>query len=282
MAVPNVPPPFPVVNIAPAPVAMPIEAVQPVEPTPITDVPPPVQHPLPQKPTFQENRSESLPMHQPTPRKAVSVETIESPNNAINLPQPYQQAFHQQVPPQMSNGYMQDVHNRNPSYAGRVSTGTPLSQIPERAIHAAPFQPTAFVPQGFYGQQYPVMPAQPGYFYPQPYTAPVAPSATAPSFVPAAQQPQQANYAQAAAGQTAPGGAGPEAAAGQSMVPHEVNGMVYYYDPSQMPPVADYTTYTPQAGYSQDVNGGMPGMIPQGSDGYYYQQAAPAMVYYPQ
>jgi hypothetical protein len=263
----------------PAPIAvLPYDGSQTVEPTPITDVPAPAQHPLPQKPTFQENRSETLTMHQPTPRKTVSVETIESPSGAMNVPPPYQQAFHQQVPPQMSSGFVHDVHSRNASYAGPVSTGTPLSQIPERAIHAAPFQPTAFVQPGYYGQQYGAMPAQAGYYYPPAYGGAVAPSATAPTFVPAAQQPQPAPYPQAAPGEAAPTSSSAPAP-NQGLVAQEHNGMVYYYNPSQLPTVPDYAAYAPPPGYVQGVIGGMVAPTP---DGYYYQQAAPGMVYYPQ
>ena len=99
------------------------------------------------------------------------MENIESPTLLMHPPQSYQQAFHQQVPLQVTNGLAHESHNRNPSYPAQMSTGTPLSGIPERAIHAAPFQPAGYTQQGYYGAPYPMMPAQQGFFYPPSRTA---------------------------------------------------------------------------------------------------------------
>ena len=93
-------------------------------------------YPLPQKPTFRENRPNSVPMQHPRPQKAVSVDNIESPAAMqFNPPQQYQQLFQHQVPTQANgHAYGQETqmhpHSRNASYQG--STGTPLSQIPDR------------------------------------------------------------------------------------------------------------------------------------------------------
>lgn len=244
----------------------------------INSLPPPQTHPLPQKPAFQENRLNAIPIHQPRPQKAVSVENIESPTMQINPPQQYQQAFHQQVPVQVSNGFSQDTHNRNPSYPSQHSTGTPLSQIPERAIHAAPFQPTAYAQPGFYGQPYQMMPPQQGYYYPPTYGGNMAPSATAPAFVPGAQQPQAADYNQGGQGEAAMAqhnnSQGPAA---QNMVVQEANGMVYYYDASQVPANPAYP-----APYSAPQNFA-PGMgVAPSPDGFYYPPPAPGVMYYPQ
>ncbi|OBT53464.1 hypothetical protein VE04_06242, partial [Pseudogymnoascus sp. 24MN13] len=152
-------------------------------------------YPLPQKPTFRENRPNSVPMQHPRPQKTVSVDNIESPAALqFNPPQQYQQLFQHQVPTQANgHAYAQEAqihpHSRNASYQG--STGTPLSQIPERAIHAQPFQPNTYQQQqGFYPPQYQVMPQQQGYYYPQQYNTGM--SAQAPNFAPSAVAQQQA------------------------------------------------------------------------------------------
>jgi hypothetical protein len=257
----------------------------PVLETSINDLPAPQTHPLPLKPTFQENRPSSIPMHQPRPQKTVSVADIESPTLSQHS-QAYHQAFHQQVPVQVSNGYPPETHTRQPSYPSQHSTGTPLSQIPERAIHAAPFQPNAYPPQGYYSHQpYQVMQPQPGFYYPTAYAGGnVAPSATAPAFVPQSQHshqqagfnPQAQAEAQAAQQNGQAGGPAP------NLVAQEVNGMVYYYDASQIP-VNQFPTYSAPQGFMPGVvgMGGMNGVTPS-PDGFYYQQAAPGMVYYSQ
>ncbi|UKZ77870.1 hypothetical protein TrVFT333_005596 [Trichoderma virens FT-333] len=192
----------PVVRLPPAPqtfnmppAGVEVPAVQP-EPmlmagqeASIVNMPPPQTHPLPQKPNFQENFPASIPMHQPRPQKNISVAGIESPTMAQNAPV-FQQAFHQQMPVQMANGF-QDSHARRPSYSTHVSTGTPLSQIPERAIHAAPFQPNTYGQTAYYGgQPYQPQPQpQQGYYYPHGYSGPSMPASavTAPPFIPQGQ-----------------------------------------------------------------------------------------------
>ncbi|KAI1418628.1 CASC3/Barentsz eIF4AIII binding-domain-containing protein [Hypoxylon sp. FL1857] len=241
-------------------------AVQPAT----NDLPAPQMQPTAQKPMFQENRPVPLPMHQPRPQKAVSVAGIESPEMLQNPPQPYQQAFHQQVPVQVSTSLGQESHVRHPSYPSQHSTGTPLSQIPERAIHAAPFQPNQFSQPSYY-QPYQMMQPQQGYYYPSaPY-----PSANAPAFIPGAQQAQsQGETPSQPNGQNTPN---------SNLVAQEVNGMVYYYDASQLPPMAAYTPYPPPQGYPMPGGVvGMNGMVTPSPDGYYYPPSAPGVVYYPQ
>lgn len=262
---------------------------RPVGESLISNFPPPQTHPLPQKPTFQENRPNAIPMHQPRPQKAVSVADIESPTMSQHpqqqqpqpqqLPQPYQQAFHQQVPVQMVNGGPPDSHTRNPSFQSQHSIGTPLSQIPERAIHAAPFQPTAYPQQPFYNQPYPVMQPQPGYYYPpQPYNMPPQ-SAAMSTFVPGSQQPQPTGYPPQIPQESQ---AGQASIPGQGPIAREMNGMVYYYDPSQLQAVQAYQSYPDPQGYVPGAVG-MDGMVNPNPEGYYpYPQGAPGMVYYPQ
>lgn len=255
---------------------------QPLSQAPVLeDVPRPQTYPLPQKPTYRENRPNVIPMHQPRPQKAVSISDIESPASLSFNPPPqqYQQPFHQQVPPQVNgNGYSDSMlHSRNPSYPNQ-STGTPLSQIPERAIHAQPFLPNPYQqqqPQGYYAQaqQYQAMPQPQGYYYPQSFPS-MGPGNAAPSFIPAPPQPPQQQYAQH-----------PDPQA-QNFVSQEVNGMVYYYDPAQIPAVATFPAYqqAPPSYPMQQVGVGMGmgGMMTPSPDGFYYPQASQGAVYYQQ
>lgn len=245
--------------------------------TPADEQQRPLTYPLPQKPTFRENRPNPIPMHQPRPQKAVSVADIESPASlSYNPPQP-QQPFHQQVPMQVNgNGYGNEsmLHSRNTSYPSQPSAGTPLSQIPETAIHALPFQPNQYQqPQAFYPQPYQV---PQGYYYPQPYNPAMAPPTTSAPFVPT--QAQQQPYAQTSQQQESS-----SQPAASNLVAQEVNGMVYYYDASQIPAVAPYSGYPPPQPYPvQQVGGvmGMGGMMTPSPDGFYYPQPPQGVVYY--
>ncbi|KFG86771.1 extensin [Metarhizium anisopliae] len=252
----------------------------------INELPPPQTHPLPQKPTVQENRPNSIPMHQPRPQKNISVADIESPTMTQGVgSQAFQGAFHQQVPVQVANGYGQEAHTRRPSYPSQQSTGTPLSHIPERAIHAAPFQPNTYGQPQYYGQQVYQTQQQQGYFYAPGYSGPnMAPTAPAPGFVPAAQpgnvpggfpppgQPDQGSASH---------GHGPNPSISSNTVAQEMNGMVYYYDANQIASVNPYSTYSAPQGYQPSVMG-MGGMVTPSPDGFYYPQHASGMVYYPQ
>ncbi|KAK2609273.1 hypothetical protein QQS21_002208 [Conoideocrella luteorostrata] len=276
----HIPMPVPVFGT----VSQPERPAAAVEPS-INELPQPQTYPLPQKPVVQENRPNSIPMHQPRPQKNISVADIESPTMAQGAgPQTFQQApFHQQVPPHVANGYGQDSHSRRPSY--HQSTGTPLSHIPERAIHAAPFQPNSYGQSPYYNQQaYPAQP-QHGYYYPPGYSGPnMVPSAPAPTYVPSGQpasvpgnfgpssQPEQAPSAQ---------GHGHNPSTGSNLVAQEVNGMVYYYDASQIAPANSYPPYSAPQSFQPSVMG-MGGMVTPSPDGFYYPQHAPGMVYYPQ
>ncbi|KAH0542041.1 hypothetical protein FGG08_003505 [Glutinoglossum americanum] len=249
-------------------------------------------YPPPQKPTYRENRPVPIPMHQPRPQKAVSVADIESPaTHSLPIPQQKQQPFHQQVPSQPNgHAYPQDPtvynpHSRQPSYPGHASTGTPLSHIPESAIHARPFQPVPYQHQQFYPQ--PAILPQAAYYYqipdprPPPYSAAIASTAvSAPVFVPS---PQQNTYLV-----PVPTVSGPPATqpTGQgNTVAQESNGMVYYYDSSQFYtgaagayPPAGYALPPPQPGGVV----GMGGMMTPSPDVYYYPQPGQGGAYYGQ
>ncbi|KAI1823419.1 hypothetical protein F4861DRAFT_531628 [Xylaria intraflava] len=239
-----------------APVVMPLATSQPLNERPQSQA-----HPLPPKPPSLENRDTSI-MHQPHPQKTVSVANIESPENS------YHQAFHQQVPVQVSNGLTHNAHARHPSYPSQHSTGTPLSQIPERAIHAAPFQPSPFSQQSYY-PSYQVMAPQQDYYYSSvPYPGSMDPNANA--FVaesqPAQQPPSEVRSPQSA-GQNAHN---------HNLVAQEVNGMVYYYDASQL---ASMTPYPYPASQYPMANVAMNGMVTPNPDTFYYPTPG---VYYPQ
>ena len=232
---------------------------QPDDVNTIVNLPPPQLYSLPQNPLSRENRPMALPMHQPRPQKTVSVADIESPATLNFHPpqQQLQQPFHQQVPLQ-ANGqvYPSDSmlypHSRHPSHPSQASGGTPLSQIPERAIHAPPFQPYPYQqPAPFFPQQYP----PPVYYYPPPVPT-MPPSITAPTFIPGQQYPYVVS--------SAPIPTPPEIRSQSGTVAHESNGMVYYYDSSQLAANVEAPAPFPPPGYDQ-------------SSGYIYPQAT---VYY--
>lgn len=230
-----------------------------------------VSYPLPQTPAIEHYR-ETTTMHQPRPQKTISVSGIESPATmALHAPQQQQnqQPFENQLPHHIAEGSQSapSVDGAGPPsfypYQGQFPTGTPLSNIPERAIHAQPFEPPG-QPYGhaFYGQQY----AQPNYYYPPampvyaaPQTSYAVPSANPiPAVSPAAQ-------GQAPAGTVA----------------HESNGMVFYLDASQVsqPQYAGQEQYQPQESYLQAQSYAVPGMggmmTPSPEGGYYYPPVAP-------
>lgn len=188
----------------------------------------------------KEQVSDVLTMHQPQPQKAVSVADIESPARFHFHPpaQQQEQPFHQQMPVAASsqmyadNGSGHNGHVRRTSHLSRPS-GSPLSQIPERAIYAQPFQPIAvpgpaagYIPPAYATGTvfYPALQGEiPGYgigmgsHMPSIYLPGVHPP---PYMVPAATLP-----AAAPADGNTPSGT----------VAHESNGMVFYYNSSQFP-----------------------------------------------
>lgn len=234
----------------------------------------------------QENGPDTLTMHQPRPQKTVSVADIESPARfSFNPPQQQQeQPFHQQVPVSVNQQvYVEDnsgyaPHVRRMSHVSRPS-GTPLSQIPERAIYAPPFQPVPLPPQP---QGYFPSPYAPGsVFYPtmQGDLVSYGPSLgplMAPTFVTSAHPPP---YMVPAV--TVPAPAPGEGNASASTVAHESNGMVYYYDPLQLPPSSGASYTASFAGAPVGGVVGMGGMMtppnhffyPPNNNGVYY--AAP-------
>ena len=272
--------PAPVVRLPPAAEQMQASGLQPtatMNTAATVNLPQPSTYSLPQKPTFRENRPAALPMHHPKPERTLQVADIDSPATLeFNPPQQQQQLpFHQQVPTQITGQtYPQEVqypHSRHPSHPSQASGGTPLPQIPERAIHAQPFQPYAFQQApGFYPPHY----LPPVYFYPPPDQAGGASSAAAPAFVPG----QPYHYAiPLTSVPPPPPPAEPTTQAGT--VAHESNGMVYYYDSAQLPAPAETTPHYPQAGYAVPPPGGVIGMGGMMTPPIFY---APPPGYYPQ
>ncbi|ATY66338.1 CASC3 Barentsz domain-containing [Cordyceps militaris] len=248
------------------PMNMPVAAPMPM---PMQEMPPPSR----MDGSSMDASVATLPMHQPRPQKNISVAHIESPSMPQSGP-PFQQAFHQQVPMQVGGGYQPDSHSRRPSYSQRVS-GTPLSHIPERPVHAAPYSGNAYPQQGYYqGHPQPVQTTQQGGYaggsmngqasgYPS-----NAPSPMAGNYAMQGQMEQQAGQVGASSGSN-------------NLVAQEVNGMVYYFDPSQMQPPTTYPPY-PSAQTYPTSSMGMHGMMTPSPDTFYYPQTAPGMVYFPQ
>lgn len=239
-------------------------------------------YPLPQKPTFRENRPSSIPMQHPRPQKSVSVADIESPATlSFNPPQQQQQPFSQQLPAQINgNGYAHDSnpHSRTASYPSHHA-GTPLSNIPERAIHAQPFQPNPYQQQAYYPQQYTMVTAQPGYYYPQTYVPQQGMTGQSPAFYPG----QQMGYQQPT---SVPQEVTSQQEGPTGIVSQVVNGMTFYYDAAQIPAVAAVPSYQQAQPYPMQQFGGvvgMGGMMTPSPDGFYVPQQQPqGAVYYPQ
>ncbi|KAI9376485.1 CASC3/Barentsz eIF4AIII binding-domain-containing protein [Aspergillus egyptiacus] len=226
---------------------------------------PPTQ-PQSQQPVWRESRPAPIPMHQPRPQKAVSLADIETPASFPFNPPPAQQdqAFQHQIPmPGSGPPYGSDTSNTYPPSAHTAAT--PLSQIPERAVHAPPFQAYGYQqPQPFYAPPYPSGPV----YYPVsgteygPYNNPGAGPGV--PFTPG----QNVPYMGPAAAHTS---AEPTPQTGT--VAHEAGGTVYYYDASQIYPGPNFGVPSVPAGGAV----GMGGMMTPGTT-YYYPQ--PQGVYY--
>lgn len=196
-------------------------------------------------PAYRESRPAPIPMHQPRPQKTVSVADIESPAAfpfTFNPPQPqHEQPFHHQVP--------LPAHGP-PSQP----SATPLSQIPERAIHAPPFQPYNYHQPSFYPPSYP----SGGMYYPPSgpdytgYNGPIGPGASVPNF------PGQQVMPYLAGEQPPPPGT----------VAHESGGTVYFYDANHI-----YGGPAPPGSGPGGVVGMGGMMTPPGTTFYYPQQS---------
>ncbi|XWW95861.1 hypothetical protein V2A60_003829 [Cordyceps javanica] len=270
-------PPMPMSMHVPiaVPAAMSVPAAMPVAISmPMQEIPPPSRV----DGSSMDASVPALPMHQPRPQKNISVAHIETPSTPHGGP-PFQQAFHQQVPVQVSGGYPPDGHSRKPSHSQHVS-GTPLSHIPERPAHAVPFNGNAYPQQGYYqGPPQPVQPSHQGYYYQGGYAG-GGMNGQASGYPSNAPSPMTGNYAMQ--GQMEQQASQPGGTAGSNnLVAQEVNGMVYYFDPSQMQPPTTFPPYPPAQTYPTSSMG-MHGMMTPSPDTFYYPHPASGMVYYPQ
>lgn len=230
-------------------------------------------YPLPQTPAV-EHWAEPGTMHQPRPQKTISVTGIESPAGmSLHAPQQQdQQPFHNQLPLHIAENQAgqqvggtvdappQPPHSQQYMYHGGLTIGTPLSNIPERAIHAQPFEPGP----AMYSQ----FPAS-AYYYP----------GQAPQYasVPGYGAPLHAGFGVAESMNA--GGMGHPVDMNQAqfpMVAYETNGMVYYQDASQVP------QYPQQDGFYPAGAGGGEMMAPTPEGAYYYPQVPSGPVYYSQ
>lgn len=256
--------------------------------------------PLPQKPTFQGTPTTTV--HQPRPQKAISVTGIESPavlQQAPSEPQPFQN----QLPAHMNEQtvYVQHPQQPPPPYFSpqeqyqyphhHPQVGTPLSGIPEQAMHAPPFQPPGYGPPPYYAAYPPQQsmyysplvpngyPSMPMYMAPPPqgYMVPQAPSMPPQAPPPLQETPSQQSEEQQLESQPPSG-----------MVAHESNGMVFYVPASEAQQAEQY-----QPAESFVPSYAMPGLAPptpapEDTTAYYYSQMPHAgmqevgsAVYYP-
>ncbi|KAK0886934.1 hypothetical protein LTR02_017688 [Friedmanniomyces endolithicus] len=134
-------------------------------------------YPLPQQPTYQGTPTST--MHQPRPQKTISVTGIESPAALLQQVPSNEapvQPFASQLPAHMAQASAYALQQQQPYYSPRQQyaypvhpqAGTPLSGIPEQAMHAQFFQP-----QMPYGQPAPYYapyppPQQQQYYYSPP------------------------------------------------------------------------------------------------------------------
>ena len=258
----RLPPARPPGGFPPIPAGAPVPSVIPPSMPHHHHHPPP---PQPQHPAYRESRPAPIPMHQPRPQKTVSVADIETPAAyAFNPPQPQQeQPFHHQVPiPAGGAAYPPDASGHPP-----LSAQTPLSHIPERAIHAQPFQPYDYSQQqAFYPPSYApgnmYYPAS-GTEFPPPYSVSTGPGPSVAPFPPPSGQ--QMPYMM-----PAPPTSTAEQSSQAGTVAHEAGGTVYFYDASQMYQ-NPYPAPVPPGPGGVVGMGGM--MTPPGAT-YYYPQPA--------
>ncbi|KAI5811614.1 CASC3/Barentsz eIF4AIII binding-domain-containing protein [Peziza echinospora] len=242
------------------------------------------QYPMHVPPLHDARGTPIIPMYQPRPQKTVSVADIESPAS-MHYPVPYHPAYIEGTSTPISypnhNVY---GHSRQPSYQSQPS-GTPLSHIPERAVHAQPFHP-AYVQQAtpyYYASPQPQTHAHPilhphahqqMYTHqPPPYTAsPQYASSPLPHGTPTVYHsiPVPPPPPQTLPPQTLPG----------ATIAQESNGTVYFYDQSTYYAAYAAATYPTMAPLTPAPEPGMG--VSAGGMMYYYppEMHAGGTVYY--
>lgn len=259
--------------------------------------------PLPQQPTFQGTPTTT--MYQPRPQKAISVTGIESPAVLQQAPVPAEmQPFQNQLPAHMHEQApvfnqaqpLQAYFSPRQQYAypqHQPPNGTPLSGIPEQAIHAASFQPPV-MPYGGQGYYPPL--SQQGYYYPpgpngyqpmqmyvpppqgymmSPPTGSMPPPASALQHPPS--QPQEHDQQSQQQAQR------PQSQSQSGMVAHESNGMVFYMPASEAPQQTQGENYQPAESFVPSyAMPGLPPPTPAPETNYHYpsQMQMGGMPYY--
>ena len=120
-----------------------------------------------------------------------------------------------------------------------------------------------------------MMQPQQNYYYPgAPYPGAMG-SSGAPPFIPGGQpgQSQGESPAPQANGQLT---------SGPNLVAQEVNGMVYYYDATQLPNMPTYPSFSAPQNFPVSAVANINGIVTSSPDGYYYPPTNQGMVYYPQ
>ena len=260
--------------------------------------------PPPQAPVYQGTPTTTV--HQPRPQKTISVTGIESPavlEQAASEPQPFQNQLPAHMneppppPPYFSPRQQYPYAQQQP-----VQTGTPLSGIPEQAIHAPAFQPPMYNQQGYYASY---APQQPNYYYSPPnhngyppmpmyqmphqsYMGPPMGGTPYqhPPPAPTASQPMEESHHQQQQSRHQP------QPSQSGMVAHESNGMVFYTSASEAQTQGGGENYQPAESFVPSY--AMPGLPPptpapenQMSHFYYGQPPMDAMqevgtgIYYP-
>jgi len=243
---------------------------------PVTVKPPP-SYPTPVPPIHDARGTPIIPMHQPRPQKTVSVADIETPVSSMHYatnsylpphPHGYPDINNGSATP--TNGYPNNIytHSRHPSYQSQPpTTGTPLSQLPDRAVHAQPFQPNCNS-----------VPYAPTHYYPSPQ----APEHVHPAHAHPHHATHTAMYHQPPPAYTAspqyvasplPNGTptayhSAPAQQPQQTIAQESGGTVYFYDPSTY-----YAAYVAaQGAYGAPLTPAPEqGMgVPSGGTVYYY------------
>ncbi|KAL0639321.1 hypothetical protein Q9L58_001547 [Maublancomyces gigas] len=245
---------------------------QSLTPKVVPQHPPPSYTPSINPAPYREHRATpKIPMHQPRPQKAVNVAEIDSP--AVMHYQGYNGAIYPENIPTPNLPHMY-AHSRHPSYPSQTS-GTPLSHIPEGAVHARSFHPSPYPPQGAY-YQYPHQ--QPIQMHPMSHTQPMHHDPRAfvpppPPYVPSGPSPMPngapSHYVIHPPQQHQPQPPVPTATpTGPTTIAQESNGMVFYSTVPTVPTWDPNQYYYPQAvtpAPDNSVNG-----VPANGAVYYY------------
>lgn len=228
-------------------------------------------YPLPSEPAQRKHRSSQMAMHHPRPQKQMSVASIEGE----------QQPFHQQLPYNTNTG-TQSQDARVPSAANTIPSqphvATPLQNIPESAVNAPAFEP--FNGPGPAQPQPYFYPMQPLYYYPAPPPDPHPQAQPPPPYAYPPMPMASPGYMQAAPYFTPlyvpTHGHGPSDVninVNPNTYMQETNGMIYYYDSSQMP-------NSQGQGQGRGPGAGAGAMMAPAPE-FYPAQPPPAAAFYP-